>query len=129
MNDTLRISVVFAERADYVDNEALVAALRPHLHWITISREAYRAFHEVAPKGCRILIDHYEQPHGETLSIDQALAMFEAQSVRNEEERRARAPAAGSAKAKKKVKKGLTPRQQRELEELRAELGQEKGNG
>lgn len=126
MNDILRVSVVKLNTTDYLENDTVVTTLRDHVHWVDISRSTFNALGHIAPKGYSVLVDHYFQNEDMgSLSIDQALSRYDArvaEAAAVDAARNAKRPA-----KVKKVKKGLTAKQQRELDALRNELGENNG--
>lgn len=124
--DTYRISVVMASSTEYIDEDSLLHTLYPHLCFEEVSYETYLHIRSVLPKGSLLLVDYQSQEgrgSGVELDIERALADYEAAQVR--EEKNPGKPQKGTRQArasKKKTRKGLTPKQARELEKLREEL-------
>ena len=122
----LRISIVKVNPSEHPQDESLVEALRPHLHWEMVERDTYYALAQMLPTGTRILIDHHAG-RPSVATIDEALAVYAQEQTARQATEHARQASLPARKPKKTVKKGLTARQQRELKTLRNELGKQHG--
>lgn len=127
--DTYRISIVRSSTAEYMDEDALLHVLRPHLIFQEISHETYIHLKGALPKGAVILVDHRRDENGFVdLDIGRALVDYEKEqkqlSEKKTQDQKDGRGADNKTKAtpKKRVRKGLTAKQAKELETLREEL-------
>ena len=116
------VSIVLVDEAPTVELEVLAHVLRPHLHWVPVDADTYHALINAPPKNHLVLLD----PCQGKPPVDSVESALEAYVNIEQQEREAQAKlqqARPAAKPPKAPRKGLTARQQRELDSLRNELG------